>query len=885
MAQVQAVKPVTSSPLLGRQSVEVQTRSSWSGDWTSRPYLRPRNAATVTGRAKGQATFEYHYAEIKHPDKSDFEWYTPLDLTDHFVRIRLLQESKPPVTIWSGVIVDEQAEQFGAEKKSSQQQDEDSDNQDANPSGTQILVARDLNHLLDRDRISKSIVRQDSSTFEIDRVLTFNARAPREMGLTGNRSSAKRTHDGEQTYVFESDNNIWTHYDIAEYLLAHFTPDGLTLKLSGQYSSLSQIKSVVDLRRRTLYDALNILIHPRYGFTWQIKPAEDDSLLIEVATTLGTAVSGGDIDIPANASQKELTFDNSADLKRVVQVDQHAKLYDHVVIRGDYIKSMATFSFEDGNLETGWTEDQEDDYKDPGGDTTEEKDANRKLDKHNRVYQRYRVPRDWDGNGGDGQGKSTWDAVPSLDPDYLYGLDTTKGGGADVFVANKRFLRHLPLREPDDDLEGAEPEFRKMIAFVKDPATDTWYQADRLPADLDAGQLQVRPVDTEFAVEVKGTLPHLMGEEHFDSAEDDSDTPEVFDYEDLVITGAFESDVRLQATASNTGVSAGEGKTLYLDDRNAQCWYVTPETVERVEDGELKPFRYSDNGFDSYLIRNDYERLLGKAKIALAWFGEPRAQITITVGRLGVWCPVGSYITRAKHGTLSKQVGTIVSRVSWDFSTFETTISTGYHELDVVGMDYEPGHSDPVSILSDISELRDDVAREREILQHVPLRIPPQPPFDPGAWERQIVTVTPSTGTQNDPTDWLEMSSKKTIQKGDLFIFLYKSAAPHYFYLNGTVTGEDHQFAHWYVELKDSEDEEETITRIRGPQLTVQAGTTTTLSAGWDCNAANGDGYTCFGPLSVSADFTADRIRFGERDGEFDSIQFRLYQIQFLSLL
>jgi len=746
MAQITVPQQSDSGWFFDRQHVEVQVRQTWGSTWQPSSYLVPVSAIDCSAPTIPRAEFRFAYGNIKREDTAVFAIESPLDLVDWFVRILIHTDGKDSVTLWHGVLTDDSDGMLGVAA-------------DGNPSGDQAMIAYGLEHLLDLDSISGAMVRTaGGSELEIGRLLPFNQRRAHAAGEIGNRTE---TVGGDGVYVFGDDGEVWDHSQVAEYLLEYHSPSAFTLSLSGQAASLTALRSVLDLDGKTLYQALNTVINRRQGFGWYLSVDDANGVSVEVFTGFETSVDTANGVIPANTKQCDLAFDRAIDLSRAVATRNRSQRYDRVRAVGEYVKACATFSFTDGNLEAGWDASAQTDYEYVSGSDAEEKDRERRTDKYARVFRAFRVPRSWNGVGGNWTG-SGFNAIPSMCWTGALDIDTQ----APFWVYGKQFLSWLPVFE-ETDVDDAEKELMRPLAFLKNTAGDV-YQADAIADETDnLTPYAVRPMSGEFGMEVRSArINHTLAQNTFDPDTTASKIASEFDYNRLAITAAFETDERLAVTATLPGIAEDEGRTMTVHVPGAECWYVAPGTIIEATNKQAVPFDLDRSPTDDYEVRNDRRVLEARAKLLLAWYGRERSILDITVSdRLGLFVPVGSYVRYATHGTKTTPVGTVLTSRSWDFTAFSTTLKTGYGEFDALGIDYEPGESSPVELLRATKRIATAAQSERDRTAHLDARAPVLPFDRVGVmYESRRFQVDPSSGSyQEFATDWCDLETPVTV--------------------------------------------------------------------------------------------------------------------------
>ena len=725
MARIQLARSSSGGVLRPNVSVLVRTREAWSDSWRTQRYVVALTAVASVAPDIGTATFRYSYGRVREIDKSSFRDYEPLDIEGHFIQIKIAGGG---AVLWTGVVTQEGFDQEGEEA--------------AEPSGDQAFSAQEMGAFLDRRAVAKGYVKVavegEEDTYEAEGIgwlPSFNRRYFMGLGLAGNRSSEKLAAAGggfEEAYAFAMDGEAWTQLDIVEYLLARLHPPGIEFGLSGQYEELDYVAGEQHLEGLSLWQALAHLIERRRGLGWLLEPGKDDEkLYVHVFATLGEPISVGDVTIPANGEQVSMPDISDSALYSEARLELSTQTrYERVVAVGERIKVCCTLSVAEATLEAAWSAAEEAAYKvghtDPAGNS-ELNDKERQTDKFKRVYQAFRVPRDWDFLAGNGTGldaelvdeeEVAWEprlVVPSMQADGT--IDEEEA--ATSWLGGKAFLRTLPLEKPAE-AEGAEPEYVPILAVLKDPGTGKFVEA----SSIEENRMSVRPLDREMAIEVEPSgVNHILGLNHFaEAGNPPTDTAPVFDWESLIATVAFESDEKLACYAqSERYETAAHPRVLMLDVERAEGWYIVPGTVTGVTEGALD--RYVDGEHENNLIRDDSARLRQAAALALAWYGEARAKMRLTWAEISGKISLGSYIKDVGDSVERREVGTVVTQKSWDFgANASTTIRTGFSGGRRGSVDF-PGMSGPRALAREFRRLRREVHDLRANAGGLPARI------------------------------------------------------------------------------------------------------------------------------------------------------------------
>ena len=690
MAQTQVSATTVASTTTAEQPrLSVWIKSTWAGEWTHVPYLYPERASVQAGPGIGNATFSYRYgAAISHPDVVTDTVYPPLaSYMDYFVQIRTRIANAQTVW-WTGVITAEDFDVLGASAG-------------GQPEGTQTITARELGHLLDREYLLtghyKQIDGEGYDYVELGVLPTFNLNGLGGRTLKGNRSATRATDFDEVTdpdcYAFSEDGSSWTNLNIVEYLMANKMPSAfsaVTVQVTGQTAPLAYMVDVHDFNGMTLWAVLDKLIPSSRGFGWQLLVGYDGVLSLCVYSLLGQALASGAYVMPANPCLVSFNLDTDARLdKASISIDRQTR-FERFVVTGERLKTCCTLSIEDGSLEPAWTL-----YDDVTTDAEEYKyamlpdmadtsdaelnDEERKRDAFERVFQLFRVPRDfdwtvWDRSQVDPAVEDKLNICPTVLQTGT--VDATTAAPCSLF--GKGFGRFLPF-EKDADASGAEPEYRPLLALVKSDAT--YIQADGITDN----PMAVKPGDQELSVEVSPTIGHVLGKNHIDEfygaeVPVDSLVDPDFDYEDMLFTVLIPTDQVAHVEERTIFYSTVPSpRTLRLHVPGVELWYVVEGTVTGVADGVLvkELINYG-------LVRDDTAYLRAVAALAKAWYGQTRSAISATWKRIASPAPIGAYIVDASTSWQREPVGTTISEMSCDFRNGTTSIRTAYTNIDAL---------------------------------------------------------------------------------------------------------------------------------------------------------------------------------------------------------
>lgn len=709
----------------------VWVRQYHSDSWTWVPWLYWDTCSQTVSPSVDQAQFTYDFGRMKRADLYDWGLFAPLSLNGWEIRI-YIHNYWGMWVLWTGVVEVEEDEVYGAVPgyyfETGAQPFDGGTAYVGIMAGRQHFTAYGIEHVLDRVEVHGAFTDRGF----VDRDVAFNAR--RRVGLSwyGNRSTASvgtceiggeeasmadmvvyryqgYNHIGCAAHVtnlrnarilgpapldagiydFSTDGATWTALDALRYLLVRYSP--YPIILAGDYSVLASISEEWHMAGGTLKQCIEELISRFRGLGWRIWWMFDGSLVLYVFTQFSESVSAYNHTIPANADQSLIVLDNNLWVEPTVSYN-YLTGFDLIRVQGNQIGMCFTVSFDDSTLEEGWTETEETAYKagstKPGA-SNKDHDMERTTDKF-RVYQRFKVPDNWDWQAGDGAGGTKVNASPLILDDAT--LDDTQT--ANEWTEQLSFERSLPLYHNSGDGHDSEP--RLPFALLKD-TSNKYHYLDKLSAiSQSQDNWNVQVADTELAILVKpSNVPHLFAKNHF--SESNTAFKYIFDYETLVATVFVKLDQKVGVNywmPSFNQVGVLRVKRIQIDD--AELWQILPGTVTDVTNGELV------HDTTGTTVRDDRDRLRRIAVFAAAYYGRHRGTCTLQIKDFTFANPAGSMILgllvtpnfRLMPGGVPVlasgyviDVATVVTSQSWTWTEegMFTEISTGFEEVDRVG--------------------------------------------------------------------------------------------------------------------------------------------------------------------------------------------------------
>ncbi len=659
-------------------AVTVYTRENWADAWTERAGLAPLRCVDALSPEKSYAEFEWRYGADMLPGETSYASVSPLDIANHYVKV-----SATDVGTWYGIIIKPEDHPHGVDGE--------------DPSGVQMIRAVGMSHLLETARIEYShALDVDANAITINRVLPFNRRNSAGGTLIGNRCTAQV---GGKWY-FSDDGATWTGQSILQYALDWFAPTitGAAWSLGSLDADLDQISYVLFPRLLSLRHILDQVADRRRGYAWHLRIVEndglDDDFVIDIVSVLASDVSVGGDTFRQNPFAVDLDISSTADVEDALVVEDHSQVYDTVRVEGARVRTCFTVAFADSTLEAGWSAAEQTEYLNAANDAADyatltraeqirRNEQRRADDATRRAFAFYRIPRDWDGEAGDGEGGAKETASPDVDVDGSL-LD---GVATDLYLSDQRLLESLPLRQGLDYSShpyantwstNAEPTFRPLFAIVLDPQTGKFRYCHNL-ADPDIQDARVAPASRELGLWVVFHPQHVLGLNHLGSAEV-YETEPAFDYSTMVATVAIQTDTHLAASATQAAGVEWD-RELLITVPDAELWYVLPGTVVGIDDdGDLI---HVDGTAAQRTLRSDADRLLRIATLAHAWYSTAHYAVRLQRGQILDILAAGDFLLDLTTGTGQVfSVDSICTRQEWNFQEHTTTVTTGYMDID-----------------------------------------------------------------------------------------------------------------------------------------------------------------------------------------------------------
>lgn len=697
------------------KSHAVYVKSSWADAWQLVPYLYANRFSIAVAPNTQSAILEYSYGRILRNDANILANYTPLDLTDKYVKIAV-----DGGYTWYGVCIDDDNQRAGEAVHAG----------NSILTGKQLFQCRGLEYLLQREPVLSSVVSDGNGGEQtIGRAIGFNLGA----GLPGSgyrEPNAGLVLGARNTAIFTSDlqqSTSWQSHMILQYLLAYMFPRngggldviGWTVDSAIARQHLSMYKPTLQIHGKTIFQILNELIDRRRLLAWWIyvNPANEvPEIRIFSFNSANIALPDGNILI-ANQDQASWNFDRENRVQVCQLATDTSAKYDRVYVKGEPPGSCFTLQGSGGGgnnlLEIDWTTDQQTAYR-AGATAAAGYGGLNSWDRHNanqtartkdslkKVFSYFRInPTTFTGTIG---GNPVW---PYGNADAL-----ERAIPLSFWLPGIRLQDKLPLRLEHDytNVEAvtnemkqkSKWEYQRPFAYMKDE-NDKYYFLDRAGRgeEVDthiqaAGRFwsaNVRMQDDApgVIISVSGAPQHIIAKNTFTPIDDDDATdytPDA-DYNYMGVTVFAEGDGNVTVVYPTAPVVAGDTiKDLIIFAPHCRLDYIVPNTVIDIDnEGDLV---LSSGGF----VQDDTPYMRNVARSSYEWYRQARRAMQVTIHELA-FIPLvnqNAQATTVSPGVLLLNIGngvnlqaanSVVSAVECDLLAGTTTYTTQFAELDL----------------------------------------------------------------------------------------------------------------------------------------------------------------------------------------------------------
>jgi hypothetical protein len=353
LATVIVNNPVGSNVIYKGQYTSVWVKAYWGSVWRYVPYLHPENSIEACAPSDSEAALTWIYGKYVNLWAEPGRTLLPITLENYHIQI-LVHTRYGTYIAWVGEAVGETLIERGIDVATGY------------PRGQQTIECRGLEYLLERRVVAGTYVGNRTSCVYLPVTKTFNDTSSRRESLAGNRSAEVNEVSG--TYLFSSDGNKWSNFNIIQYLLAAFQPwyrfesvPGTVdwapqFYLRGQTDALKEIFEEHRFQGSTLRECLNRLIDRKRGLGWYIRTNGTGPIYIVVYSLSQFPIIGINESLPANPRQIDLRIHDDKFIQAEYSIASTSQV-DQIVVEGAPIKTCATIRFGNGTLEPAWEPD------------------------------------------------------------------------------------------------------------------------------------------------------------------------------------------------------------------------------------------------------------------------------------------------------------------------------------------------------------------------------------------------------------------------------------------------------------------------------------------------------------------------------------------------
>ncbi len=687
----------------------VYTRARWADEWEYRPYLRCNWAQWTIQPGTSQAEIQWNYGPVQMHDMRQKETLLPDDGSRRYVKIEFpnnsytIGETVEPI-FWYGMV-------FGMGTDQGAVADSLTDGS-LYETGAQSIQCVGLEKLLEDTVVCNSAwTDSEGEMWRVDRGLTFNDyRADGTIG--GNMSSVG--FEGIPTFSGRilDDDASWTATYILKYLLKHHRPadkNGIPipfgLLVDGVWSDvLATIPDRPHLptHGRNVRDLINQLVSPDRFVAWTLEVDETfNAVFIKLVPITGDPIllPSGAL-VQANNRRWTFNIDHARTASAITL--SHADAVERVRVQGARATSTFTISNADGTLEEGYTTTQKSSYDSGGsgkpGYAGATNNLKKKLNKWARarddmkfVYSRFKIPHDWDGTAGDGEGGDGGHFCPidtatlrfkfnprefELEPQLAmrdgYNYDDL-GGAADPTPPTKSGdgpFNHRPpivlIRWPAEGMDASDlasiPRWLFIDQVGKMAEEDT---AVSDPETSWSGHVDIPKKDRAIVIKVTGEDQYVIAGADYTQISGIETLKYLWDWKTIIATVTAKWDAhcegvwpRFKADTSN----ADHIREAVFDagDEYRLDWLV-PNTVIGISTATGGLQRSEDGGW----IQNDKALLVDRARLAFLWYGVERRALQLSTSMINGSVQIGDFVVET-GSLIPHAVNTVVTSIRID---------------------------------------------------------------------------------------------------------------------------------------------------------------------------------------------------------------------------
>lgn len=680
----------------------VQIKRDWRSLWQTAPSLI-ETSLSIESAGQGLSRLQLHraYGSVKDTHQADFATRFGWNIADWWVRVRALTPGATDLqTVWLGRI------------------SSDADEVHANPSiisaGVITYTAFGPAQLLRKRHIGRSHFENSllGESQEINWIPPLNDPGGSEVGnRSDNKFSVPAYPSPLDVYLYGGDN-LWTYGDYLEYIIATFLDESFTngpaWRLGGQVDALYEMRTPIQWdTTQTAHQMVRKLVPLDRGldFTVRVLPSRTPSegpdipefgfeIFVYPVSAVGQVFAG--FSLPANQSIVTLDAGMSADLHpspRVV-ID-HDRKYNRIRVLGKRIivccSLWGAMAAQKAQIPQGlngvptwqandplfnptsvkkWNDAIETEYQTSAGANSDDEadhDKHRQQNKFDAVYASFAAPADWNLNAGtaapwvDEEGELRED-LPDTEDEYE--------GVAPFQLWLRKTLPWIPFKDEDltdigvspsithgipTDVDDHHADHQPPIAWVSDPASYGYVRSTQLG-------ISVRPKRNDWGLLLRASPNHILAENHWGAYK--TAKPPRYDWEELILTIAFESDQRYTMEWAVEGATQKDGILEIPVD--AELHYLAPNTaVASPWPGSTPAIVLS--GDDGKVVREDREFMGLTMAGAISRYGTPRMRASVSIqGLVPLQDMVGQVLGTITESGRVTIVNGVVSGVTWD---------------------------------------------------------------------------------------------------------------------------------------------------------------------------------------------------------------------------
>ena len=705
-----------------RESFSVWVKRQWGDAWIRVPYMIPLSFDEVAFPNIGAARLRWEYGTYVN------KWYhaggtlLPVNLENWIVKI-VVHTVYGSYIGYIGVVIGETMTEEGI------------DSGNGMPTGYQELECADLSVLLKRRRVLGTFVGDGESWVYLKRTRPVNRVQSHYEGRVGNRSENWNAEAG--CYMYEHPGVPWSNGHYAQYLLACFQPwyplgstaGGVVelsplFYLSGQAEALETLFGENQYWGKDVFSCFDQLIDRRRGFGAHIVTDGVGPIYINVYSQSEYPINGLGGYIPANPSQGWVPTGGDHHIQATYQITE-MRAVDEIIVESDEpIKVMATWGFDDGSLEEGWTLEAEESFHDATDDA-------RATDLYANVFTRFQVPKSFNQNywipAVDDLGNVRVDLAGNwwhhdmgverflpIEETGAFGDETQYREPFALLATSERerdlaimlgeagtYPYNLAAAQAATDPPITEAEFEAMSSndttITLDDINATmaawpyWFFQLDMAMQYEFPSSSMTPGDRGLSLYLSSERNQVFGRNRFFG---ESEYGTLWDYKTLLATMFFRTDevlrIRLPVWTGSYTDAFGrtvvetnpQGRQILIVTPGEECWVVAANTVQAVEDGELILYNEGEAG----IIRNDIDRMRDVALKARVWYGTPRATVRLSIKNHLRWFRPGQLIKATLSGFWWERIGTCITSISHDCESRTQTVTTAFGEMDPEAM-------------------------------------------------------------------------------------------------------------------------------------------------------------------------------------------------------